>query len=137
MSKPVHQIIISPILTEKSVQHQKIKRYTRKDAKAVLGAGASNSSISALTDQTVRKYTFKVARDANKIEITQAFENIFAKEKVKVARVHTVHMRGKERRQLGRRSRTGGGKMGKSPDWKKAIVTLAQDSPGIPMLEGV
>jgi len=136
MSKPLHQIIISPILTEKSVANQKIRRYTRQAARAVLGSTASNSALSALTDQTVRKYTFKVAIDANKIEIAQAFEAIFTKEKVKVARVHTVHVRGKERRQLGRRTRAAT-RMGKSPDWKKAVVTLTQDSPSIPLLEGV
>lgn len=136
MSKPLHQIIISPILTEKSVSNQKIQRYTRKDAKAVLGTGASNTAIAGLTEQTVRKYTFRVALDANKVEIARAFEAVFAKEKVKVAHVHTVRMRGKQRRQLGRRGRAGL-RMGKSPDWKKAIVTLTQDSPGIPLLEGV
>ena len=136
MSKPFHQIIISPILTEKSVHNQQIQRYNRQDAKATLGGTPSNSAISALTEQRVRKYTFRVALDANKVEIAQAFEAIFAKEKVKVAKVHTVHMRGKERRQLGRRTRSAT-QMGKSPDWKKAIVTLTLDSPGIPLLEGV
>jgi len=136
MSKPLHQIIINPILTEKSVQNQKIRRYTRQDAKSVIGGTPSNSAIGALTDQSVRKYTFRVALDANKTEIAQAFEAIFTKEKVKVAKVHTVHMRGKERRQLGRRTRSAT-RMGKSPDWKKAIITLTPDSPGIPMLEGV
>lgn len=134
--KPLHQIIISPILTEKSVSNQKISRYTRLDAKTVLGGGASSAAIAGLTEQSIRKYTFRVSLDANKIEIAQAFEAVFAKEKVKVAHVHTVHMRGKSRRQLGRGSRSTS-KMGKSPDWKKAIVTLTQDSPGIPMLEGV
>ncbi len=57
--------------------------------------------------------TFKVARDANKIEIRDAVEKIF---KVKVASVRTATFHGKIRRQ-GRYS-------GRRPDWKKAYVTL-------------
>ncbi len=57
--------------------------------------------------------TFKVARDANKIEIRDAVEKIF---KVKVASVRTATFHGKIRRQ-GRYS-------GRKPDWKKAYVTL-------------
>ena len=112
MSKPIHQILIEPILTEKSVQNMNIK-----NAKA-------------------KKYTFKVALKANKIEIARAVEQLFVREKVKVASVNTIKVRGKERRILGRRLR-GGGRLGRSLDWKKAVVTLAPDSPGIPMLEGV
>ena len=43
-----------------------------------------------------RKYTFKVAKDANKIEIAQAVEGLFPG--VKVARVNTVSCRGKFKR---------------------------------------
>ena len=57
---------------------------------------------------------FKVATDANKIEIKQAIEEFF---KVKVVRVHTVRVLGKRRR-VGRI-------MGRRPSWKKAYVTLA------------
>jgi large subunit ribosomal protein L23 len=60
-----------------------------------------------------RTLTFKVARDANKIEIKAAVEKIF---KVKVAGVRTATFHGKVRRQ-GRFS-------GQRPDWKKAYVTL-------------
>lgn len=58
---------------------------------------------------------FKVATDANKIEIKQAIEEFF---KVKVVRVHTVRVLGKRRR-VGRI-------MGRRPSWKKAYVTLAE-----------
>jgi large subunit ribosomal protein L23 len=72
------------------------------------------------------KYTFRVAMDANKIEIAQAIEKIF---KVDVVKVNTVHVRGKRRR-MGRMPE------GRTPDWKKAIVTL---KPGqtITMFEGL
>jgi large subunit ribosomal protein L23 len=57
--------------------------------------------------------TFRVARDANKLQIKRAVEEIF---KVKVERVRTANFQGKMRRQ-GRFS-------GRRPDWKKAYVTL-------------
>ncbi|NUQ71101.1 MAG: 50S ribosomal protein L23 [Chthonomonadales bacterium] len=60
------------------------------------------------------KYTFRVALDANKIEIAQAIEAIF---KVKVEKVNTLRVRGKKRR-MGRMPE------GRTSDWKKAIVTL-------------
>ena len=64
--------------------------------------------------EVANKLTFRVGIKANKIEIRKAIEDIF---KVKVLRVNTVHVRGKEKR-LGKTS-------GMRPDWKKAIVTLA------------
>ena len=60
------------------------------------------------------KYTFVVAKKANKIEIAKAVSDIF---KVKVENVNTVNVTGKKKR-MGRTS-------GKRPDYKKAIVTLA------------
>ena len=60
------------------------------------------------------KYTFIVARDANKIEIGKAVAEIF---KVKVEKVNTMNVHGKTKR-MGRTS-------GKRPDYKKAIVKLA------------
>ncbi len=61
------------------------------------------------------KYTFQVARGANKIEIGRAVEELF---KVKVTKVTTQSQKGKVRR-LGRFE-------GKRPDWKKAICTLRE-----------
>ena len=66
----------------------------------------------------MKKYTFKVAKDANKIEIAQAVEACFPG--VKVAKVNTMHVRGRQRRQ--------GMNVGYTPSWKKAIVTLTEDS---------
>ena len=59
------------------------------------------------------KYAFMVDREANKIEIKRAVEQLF---KVKVKNVHTMNMHGKVKR-MGRFE-------GKRPDWKKAIVQL-------------
>lgn len=73
-----------------------------------------------------RKYTFKVAVDANKAEIKEACEKIFG---VKVAKVNTMNFFGKEKRM--------GVHVGKRPDWKKAIVTLTEDSKGIEFFESM
>jgi large subunit ribosomal protein L23 len=64
---------------------------------------------------THRTVTFKVLRDANKIEIKDAVEKIF---KVKVQSVRTANFHGKKRRQ--------GRHEGRRPDWKKAYVTLKE-----------
>ena len=66
----------------------------------------------------VKKYTFKVAKDANKIEIAKAIEEVFPG--TEVAKVNTMHVRGRKRRQ--------GYNVGYTPSWKKAIVTLTEDS---------
>jgi large subunit ribosomal protein L23 len=76
----------------------------------------------ALTEKAARlregnQVVFEVALDANKIQIKSAVESLFA---VKVADVNTLVQRGKPRR-IGRM-------MGKRPNWKKAIVTLAEGS---------
>ncbi len=80
-------IIIRPLITEKTTQ--------QKDDN--------------------HQYVFEVHRDANKIEIKSAVEQLF---KVKVLKVRTINVLGKIKR-LGR-------KYGKRPDWKKAIVTLKE-----------
>jgi large subunit ribosomal protein L23 len=67
----------------------------------------------ALKEQN--KYCFEVDRRANKIEVKRAVEALF---NVKVAAVHTVAVRGRVKR-LGRFA-------GRTPDWKKAIVTLKE-----------
>ena len=90
-------IIIAPVITEKAV--------------------------STLAD---KKYTFKVATDANKIEIAKAIEEIFG---VKVAKVNTISMKGRFRR-MGRNE-------GYTSDWKKAIVTLTADSKTIEFFDGL
>ena len=65
-------------------------------------------------------YTFKVAGDANKIEIKRAVEKLFD---VTVTDVRTMTYAGKAKRSfLGRASRD----MGRRPSFKKAVVTLAE-----------
>ena len=74
-----------------------------------------------------KKYTFEVAKSANKIEIAKAVEEIFG---VKVAKVNTLNMQGKEKR-------TGRFPAGRRPSWKKAMVTLTEDSKTIEFFEGM
>ncbi len=63
--------------------------------------------------QQQNKYTFYVDKRANKIEIKKAVEDLF---KVKVLSVNTINVKGKKKR-VGRYE-------GRTPDHKKAIVTL-------------
>lgn len=84
MTKTAQDIILKPIITEDSMER--------------------------LPDG---KYTFQVAKDANKVEIAKAIEELFD---VKVAKVNTISVKGKQKR-MGRYA-------GFRPDWKKAIVTL-------------
>lgn len=90
-----HDIIRRPIITEKSM------------------------------DQTAdKKYTFEVAKNANKIEIKKAVEEIF---KVEVEKVTTMNYKGKPKRQ--------GVFIGKRADWKKAVVKLTPSSKTIELFE--
>ncbi|MBD5080389.1 MAG: 50S ribosomal protein L23 [Ruminococcaceae bacterium] len=98
MEKTVHDIIIRPIITE--------------------------ASVDALAE---RKYTFEVAKDANKIEIKKAVEQLF--KDVKVAKVNTMNVRGKKKR-MGRNE-------GYTTAWKKAIVTVTPDSKTIEIFDGM
>ena len=95
--KTAQDIVIRPIITEKS-----------------------------MTGLAEKRYSFKVASDANKIEIAKAVETLFG---VKVIKVNTMHVRGKHKRQ--------GRTEGYQPDWKKAIVTLSADSKGIEFFESM
>ena len=72
------------------------------------------------------KYTFKVAKNANKIEIKKAVEALFG---VEVAKVNTLNVNGKAKR-VGRFE-------GRTSDWKKAVVTLTEDSKTIEFFEGL
>ena len=73
-----------------------------------------------------KKYTFKVASDANKVEIAKAVEELFD---VKVAKVNTINVSGKMRR-YGRFE-------GYKASWKKAVVTLTEDSKTIAFFDGM
>ena len=97
MSKVAQDIILRPIITE--------------------------NSMDGIAD---RKYTFEVAKDANKIEIAKAVEELFG---VKVDKVNTISMKKKPKR-LGVHA-------GYTSDWKKAIVTLKSDSKTIEFFDGL
>ena len=96
--KTAYDVIIRPIITEQSME-----------------------------DLDIKKYVFEVAKDANKIEIKKAVEEIFG---VTVVQVNTVNVRGKEKR-------TGAYPKGYSASWKKAIVKLSADSKTIEIFEGM
>jgi large subunit ribosomal protein L23 len=108
--RPAHQIVRRPLLTEKGTR-------LRDSGGHVPGTVAE--------DAIEPKLFFEVAMDANKIEIKQAIEALF---NVKVADVHTQVCRGKEKR-VGRY-------IGRRPNWKRAIVTLAKGNK-IDFFEGV
>lgn len=84
-----------------------------KDPRDILLAPVVSEKSYELLDEN--KYTFIVAPDANKTEIKIAVEKIWG---VKVLSVNTLNRQGKQRR-----TRFG---MGKRPDTKRAIVTLAE-----------
>ncbi len=94
--KLAREIIIKPVVTEKSVDLMQ-----------------------------ENKYCFKVAKDANKIEIKNAIEEIF---KVTVVNVNTVNVHGKVKR-MGRTQ-------GMTASWKKAVVTL-REGDSIEVFEGL
>ena len=97
MKRLAHDIILKPIITEESMMGTAFK-----------------------------KYTFKVAKDANKAEIKAAVEEVFG---VKVAKVNTMNCKGHLRRY--------GRFQGYTPAWKKAIVTLTEDSNTIDFFDGL
>jgi len=70
----------------------------------------------SLLGERNNQYVFRVATDANKIEIKQAVEKLFGK---KVVRVNTAQYAGKKKRE--RRA-----DFGRKTHWKKAVVTLAE-----------
>ncbi|MBW1700721.1 MAG: 50S ribosomal protein L23 [Deltaproteobacteria bacterium] len=78
-----------------------------------------------LQKEGFNQISFKVHRQANKIEIKQAVETLL---KTKVLEVRTMNMRGKRRRM--------GKNIGKKSDWKKAIVKLAPGE-SIEIFEGM
>ena len=96
-----HDIILKPVLTEKSY------------------AGIQN-----------KVYTFVVAKDANKIQIAKACEELFG---VEVARVNTINVKGKIRT----RNTKSGLTKGSTGDYKKAIVFLKDSSKTIEFFDSL
>ena len=93
-----YDIVIRPIITEQSME-----------------------------DLDIKKYAFEVAKDANKIEIKKAIEEIFG---VTVIKVTTTTVKGKEKR-------AGAYPKGFTKTWKKAVVKLSADSKNIEIFENM
>ena len=98
--KNPHDIILRPVLTEKAYE--------------------------GIAD---KRYVFEVAMDANRTEVKQAVEAVFADDGVKVDKVNIVRTLGKIKRQ--------GRTAGRTPEIKKAYVTLKKDSKPIKFFEGM
>lgn len=96
--KTAYDVIKAPVITEQSMEATEMKRYV-----------------------------FEVDKNANKVEIAKAVEEIFG---VKVIKVNTMNMQGKLKR-------TGRYPQGRRPSWKKAMVTLSADSKPIELFEGM
>ena len=96
--KNVYDIVIRPVITEQSME-----------------------------DQDIKKYVFEVAKNATKVEIRKAVEEIFG---VTVIKVTTTTVHGKEKR-------TGRYPAGRQRSWKKAVVKLSADSKNIEIFEGM
>ena len=95
--KSVADIIVRPLITEKSMD------------------GVSS-----------KVYTFEVVKSATKPEIAKAVEEMFG---VKVAKVNVINMKKKPKRV--------GYHMGYTSEWKKAIVTLTEDSKSIAFFDSL
>ncbi|MCQ2548026.1 MAG: 50S ribosomal protein L23 [Clostridia bacterium] len=80
----------------------------------------------SMDDAAKRKYTFKVAVDANKIDVKRAVEEIFD---VTVVKVNIMNYDGKLKR-MGRNE-------GKTAAYKKAIVTISEGSKEIEFFQGL
>lgn len=93
----MYDVILKPVLTEKSYE------------------GIAN-----------KRYTFKVAPNATKSSVKEAVENIF---KVKVEKINIINVHGKIKRQ--------GRTAGLAGNYKKAIVTLTQDSKSIEFFDSL
>lgn len=77
-----------------------------------------------------QRYVFRVASDANKLEIRAAVESAF---KVRTQSVNVMIVKGKVRTRMRRKGRV----VGRSPDWKKAVVTLRAGESIANLFEGV
>lgn len=98
--KVAQNVILAPVITEKS-----------------------------MTGIAKKKYTFKVAKDATKIDIARAVEDAFNLKSGDVIKVNTISVRGQKRR-VGRYE-------GYTASWKKAIVTLSEKAKPLEFFEGL
>ena len=98
MKRTAYDIVIRPIISEQSME-----------------------------DMDIKKYVFEVAKDATKVEIAKAVEEIFD---VRVIKVNTLTVRGKTKR-------VGANPAGQTKTWKKAVVKLSEDSKNIEIFENM
>ena len=98
--KTAQEVILAPVITEKS-----------------------------MTGIADKKYVFKDAKDATKVDIAAAVAELFKLDRKQIVKVNTINVRGQERR-VGRYS-------GYTASWKKAIVTLSEDAKPIQFFEGL
>ena len=96
--KSYADIIVRPLITEKSMD----------------GVG-------------IKRYTFEVQKDATKAEIATAVETMF--KKTKVVKVNVINMKKKPKRY--------GVHFGYTSEWKKAVVTLSEDSAPIAFFDSM
>ena len=96
--KSVADIIVRPLITEKSMD------------------GIAN-----------KVYTFEVQKDATKAEVALAVETMF--KKTKVVKVNIINMKKKPKRY--------GVHFGYTSEWKKAVVTLSEDSAPIAFFDSM
>ena len=89
---------------------------TRAASEIVIGPVITERTYALYTQG---RYTFRVAPHASKTDIKNALEEQYEAQGINVVRINTVSMRGKKRRSFRRL-----GRVGNTPDWKKAIVTL-------------
>lgn len=98
MKRTAYDIVIRPIISEQSME-----------------------------DMDIKKYVFEVAKDATKVEIAKAVEEIFD---VRVIKVNTLTVHGKTKR-------VGANPAGQTKTWKKAVVKLSEDSKNIEIFENM
>jgi large subunit ribosomal protein L23 len=108
--RDAQSIIKRPLLTEKTARLRET-------------GGAASSHVEG--EDYAQKVVFEVARDANKVDVRRAVQELF---KVSVTHVRTIVVRGKQKR-IGRFA-------GRRPSWKKAFVTL-KPGDNIEFFEGV
>lgn len=127
--KDPHEIILRPYITEKSVSQSygdeaSAQRRLRNVARAETRRTGKTVEPERVTESDlVRRYTFEVSRDANKLEIKSAIEAIYNSgkkpdEAIRVTGVRTMRVLGKKRRRTWKQ-------VGYEADRKKAIITLA------------
>ena len=105
--KNPYSIIKSELITEKST----------------MLAGLEGSESNSCTKRCkTPKRVFIVDKRANKIEVTEAIEELHRKENIKVLKVNTINMKPKRKQMRGRK-----GRIGHTAAFKKAIVTFSEN----------